>query len=135
MHYTVRLSKLLMLTMATAVLGACVVTPKKVEQFDSSCMVTKKKIELSTEQLDLLEGVDCITHSCKAELTSVALMSAAITTASTIVSGSIALVGNTLYWAEAQGKCQNIQPEGQQQIPTEIDENYLITEEIINAKS
>lgn len=72
------------------------------------------------------------------ELMGAAVSSALITTTSAIVSGSIALVGNTLYWAESQGKCPNtIQQEAQppHQEPNKIDEKYLIQEEVISVKS
>jgi hypothetical protein len=130
-------ARLVIALLATSV-SACVVTPKKVASFDTKCMVSTQKIELTTEQVQIFNDVDCITHSCKMELMGAAVSSALITTTSAIVSGSIALVGNTLYWAESQGKCPNtIQQESQppHQEPNKIDEKYLIQEEVISVKS
>lgn len=138
MKSSARLSTHLALTLLASTLCACVVTPKKVASFDTKCMVATQKVELTTEQIQIFKDVDCITHSCKMELMGAALSSALVTTTSAIVSGSIALVGNTLYWAESQGKCphriEQQQPLPKQQ-PNEIDEQYLLTEEIITAKS
>lgn len=138
MKSSARLSTHLALTLLASTLCACVVTPKKVASFDTKCMVATQKVELTTEQIQIFKDVDCITHSCKMELMGAALSSALVTTTSAIVSGSIALVGNTLYWAESQGKCphriEQQHPLPKQQ-PNEIDEQYLLTEEIITAKS
>lgn len=138
MKSSTRLSTHLAITLLASSLCACVVTPKKVGSFDSKCMVSTQKIELTTEQIQIFKNVDCITHSCKMELMGAALSSALVTTTSAIVSGSIALVGNTLYWAESQGKCPNTLEQQNPlpaQEPNEIDEQYLLTEEIITAKS
>lgn len=138
MKNSMSLSARLAITLLATSLSACVVTPKKVASFDTKCMVSTQKIELTTEQIQIFKDVDCITHSCKMELMGAAVSSALVTTTSAIVSGSIALVGNTLYWAESQGKCPNtIQQELQapNKEPHKIDEEYLIQEEIITAKS
>lgn len=138
MKISTRLPAHLTLTLLASSLCACVVTPKKVASFDTKCMVATQKVELTTEQIQIFKDVDCITHSCKMELMGAALSSALVTTTSAIVSGSIALVGNTLYWAESQGKCPNTierQEPLPNQEPNKIDEQYLLTEEIITAKS
>ena len=118
-------------------LGACVVAPKKVASYDGNCMVSTQKIVLTTEQLQEFNSVNCITNSCRAEFAEAAVTSVFVTTTSAIVSGSIALVGNTLYWLESQGKCPNA-TETPKQAPAENktpNKEYLIEEDIISAKS
>ena len=122
----------------SSTLCACVVVPKKVASYDKNCMVSTQKIELTVEQMQVFNFVNCVEHSCSAEIIGALATSTLVTTTSAIVSGSIALVGNTLYWAESQGKCRNLprQDERSPKTPSEkTNEEYLITEEIVTAKS
>jgi hypothetical protein len=125
-------------SMLSCTIAGCVVTPKKVASFDTKCMAYTNKIELTTEQIGLLDEVDCLTKSCRTEVAAALVTSTIATTASTIVSGSIALIGNTFYWVESQGRCSNpnspAQPSPDSK-PVEIDKEYLLHEEIITAKS
>lgn len=133
-----QLSTRVAITLLTSSVCACVVTPKKVASYDEKCMVSTHKIELTVEQINLFNDVHCISNSCKMELTSALVTSALTTATSAVVSGSIALLGNTLYWAESKGKCPNFnhpeQPSPNRK-PVEIDEKYLIQEEIITVRS
>jgi hypothetical protein len=135
-HLSTRLS----LTLLSSTLCACIVVPKKVSSYDTKCMITTQKIELTVEQVKTFNEIDCLHRSCKAELMGAIATSSFATTASAIVSGSIALAGNTLYWLESKGRCMDLhQHEGD--YPNthpkreKIDEKYLIQEEIITAKS
>lgn len=134
------LSTRLTLGLLSSALCACIVVPKKVSSYDTTCMITTHKFELSVEQAKIFDEVDCISHSCKAELIAAVATSTFATTASAIVSGSIALAGNTLYWLESKGKCID-SPQYRKDFPEtqpkqeKIDEEYLIQEEIITAKS
>lgn len=133
-----KLTNRLALILLSSAVCACVVVPKKVASYDEKCMVSTQKVELTTEQIQTFEDIDCVNNDCKMEFVGVIASSALVTTTSAIVSGSIALVGNTLYWLESQGECPNAnqQKEGQPQIPQEkTDETYLIKEEIITTKS
>lgn len=130
----------LALTLLSISLGACIVVPKKVASYDSKCMVATQKIELSVEQVEDFHNLDlhCTHFDCRTEFVGILASSALVTTTSAIVSGSIALIGNTLYWAESQGKCPNIHqqeeplPKTQQE---KTNDEYVIEEEIITAKS
>jgi hypothetical protein len=137
-----RLSKPLALILLSTTLCACIVVPNKVTSYDSKCMVATQKIELTVEQVetfhDLDMGLHCISYDCKTELLGIIASSAFVTTTSAIVSGSIALIGNTLYWVESQGKCPNINQQEKQTPNTpqeKTNDEYLIKEEIITAKS
>jgi len=135
-----RFSKQLALTLLSTILCACIVVPKKVSGYDSKCKVATKKIELTMEEVENFNDLDlyCTHVDCGTEFVGIIATSALVTTTSAIISGSIALVGNTLYWAENQGQCANINhqeelpPKPQQE---ETNDEYTIKEEIITAKS
>jgi nitric oxide reductase large subunit len=88
------------LTAATAlVLSSCVVVPQTREVYDSDCQVTHKQIVLEA-------GVIGGFHHCGGDGCAVMLAAyGAVAVASAVVSGSIAVVGNVIYWAEKQGRC------------------------------
>lgn len=131
-------TRLATLALLSSGLCACVVMPKQVKGYDAACMVATKKIELTVEQLDVFEFENCLEHSCSDEIFDALGISALTLTASTLVSGSIALAGNTLYWLESQHECMQILQPYQQPGDTPVkqpDERDLITEEIVTAKS
>ncbi|WP_062067332.1 hypothetical protein [Cellvibrio sp. OA-2007] len=131
------LSRRLTLIMLSCSIGACVVTPKKAASYDEKCMVSTQKIVLTTEQMRTFDNVDCLTKSCKSELTGALVVATLTATTSAIVSGSVALIGNTLYWLESQGECPNKtrqEKDSLKILPEITDETYLIREEIVTAK-
>ncbi len=133
-----QLTNRLVLILLSSTACACVVVPKKVASYDEKCMVSTQKVELTTEQIQIFEAITCNNNDCKTQFVGAIASSALVTTTSAIVSGSIALVGNTLYWLESQGECPNMNqqnedsPKPQQE---NKDETYLIKEEIITTKS
>lgn len=133
-----RLSTRLLLTLLSTTLHACVVVPKTVASYDEQCKVATQKMELTLEQAETFNDIDCIHNDCGEEFAGAIFNSALIMTTSAIVSGSIALAGNTLYWLESQGECPNMNQMNEQ--PPKVqqekkDDEYLITEESIAAKS
>lgn len=80
-------------------LQACVVVPQTREVYDADCKVMKRQMTLETATLGSFQS--CGGDSCKALL----VATGAVTAASAVVSGSVALVGNMLYWLENQGQC------------------------------
>ena len=89
------------------------------------------------EQVQTFSDIGCINDDCKMEFVGAITSSALVTTTSAIVSGSIALVGNTLYWLESQGECPNMNQQKQDSPKTQqkdTDDTYLIKEEIITKK-
>jgi|GEM_PF-1909063 len=132
------LSSHLILMILSTTLCACVVVPKTVASYDEECKVATHKIELRLEQAGTFNEIDCIHNDCGEEFAGAIFNSALIMTTSAIVSGSIALTGNTLYWLGRRSECSNMhqlneQSPGVQQEKT--DESCLITEEIITTKS
>jgi hypothetical protein len=84
----------------TLLLAGCVVVPTTRETYDPQCKVMKREMQLevakATPMLRSCGGDECA-----------AVMAAAgiVTAASAVVSGSIAIVGNALFWLERQGRC------------------------------
>ncbi len=132
------LTNRLVLILLSSTVYACVIVPKKVASYDEKCMVSTQKVELTMEQVQTFNDIDCINNNCKLEFVGAIATSVVMTTTSAIVSGSIALVGNTLYWLESQGECPNIQKQENKSPKKEqenMDETYIIREEIVPAKS
>ena len=84
------------LLLAALLLQGCVYVPHTTSSYDEQCKIQTKRMTLRPEQLGTVgscAGSDCV----------VAL--AALGAASAVISGSIVVVGNVVYWLEKQGKC------------------------------
>ena len=84
----------------SALLQACVYVPRTTEVYDLDCRITSRQMNLQPVQIAAIQG--CSNEGC------VVLLVAAAATAATsaIVSGSIVVVGNIVYWFEKQGRCK-----------------------------
>ena len=82
-----------------ALLGACVVVPRTTARYDPECHVVARQMTLQPLQLASIAG--CANSGCAA----LAGFVGATAAASTVISGSIAIVGNVVYWLEKQGNC------------------------------
>jgi hypothetical protein len=89
----------LLLPALAASLSACVVVPATVTRYDPECRIIARHMTLHPVQLASIGG--CVDHGC---VTLVAV-AAATAAASTVISGSIAIVGNVVYWLEERGQC------------------------------
>jgi hypothetical protein len=90
----------LLLPAAALLLSGCViVTPSTQVSYDSACQMERKRMTLDTRRITDLQS--CGGQAC----TEQALATIAGVAVSGIVSGSVALVGNTVYWLQEQGKC------------------------------
>ena len=89
---------------ATAVallLSACVFSPRTVNFDDPNCQGVKREMVLDSR---VLEGYkQCNTGSCSPDAV---LMGAIGSTATFVVSGSIYVIGNVVYWIEKQLNCR-----------------------------
>ncbi|RVU45009.1 hypothetical protein [Rubrivivax rivuli] len=90
------------LALGTGLLSACVVVPQTREVYDADCKVMKRQMTLQTAQLGGFQS--CGDDACKALL----VAAGAVTAASAVVSGSVALVGNMIFWFERQGQCARV---------------------------
>lgn len=139
-HSLTRLGLFLLITQ----LPACVVVPKKVASYDKTCKVALQKITLDVQKTESDTQWRCTNNDCAWDIPAEIAEAVFTTATSAVVAGSIALVGNTVYWLEREGECPYNNPddphnnpdEMQKPItPTETDERFLIEEEIIPAKS
>jgi len=83
-------------------LQACVVVPQTREVYDPGCRTLTRQITLEAAYLGGFHA--CVGEGCVALL----VTAGAVTAASLVVSGSIALIGNVVYWFELQGRCKGV---------------------------
>jgi hypothetical protein len=81
-------------------LSACVLVPRTQEAWDPECHTIARSMTLQPMQIASFGG--CYNEGCAALL----VVAGATTAVSAVVSGSIAVVGNAVYWLEKQGRCQ-----------------------------
>jgi hypothetical protein len=80
-------------------LGGCIVVPQTREVYDPECRILTRQMTLEAAYLGGFQPAPG--EGCLAMLTA----AGAVTAATAVVSGSIALVGNVVYWFERQGRC------------------------------
>jgi hypothetical protein len=88
--------------MSCVLLQGCVVLPATVEDFDLDCQVVTHHMVLQTVQL--AEINHCANQSCLV----LVVGAAATAAASLIVSGSVVVVGNAVYWVEKRSSCTSV---------------------------
>ena len=74
-------------------MSACVIVPVTVEGYNPDCRLVTRHLELKAAQV--AASGTCSGNSCYALLAAFG-----VTAASAVVSGSIAIVVNVVYWAE-----------------------------------
>ncbi len=94
----------ILILLAILLTGCEVFVPRQVEFYDEECQIVTRKLELESI------GIYGVTISCHNEGCLIPLIPAA---ASAIVSGSIVVVGNVIYWFEKQGRCHRQAPPGE----------------------
>ncbi len=80
-------------------LQACIYVPRTAEVYDADCQVITKKMDLLPVQIAAFGG--CSNSGCATLL----VAAGATAAASAVISGSIVIVGNVVYWFEKQGHC------------------------------
>ncbi|AAZ25935.1 hypothetical protein [Colwellia psychrerythraea] len=101
-----RLSKVLLISSLSLFLCSCAVMPTFTEKFDEKCQAVQKKVVLSIEDAGMFGELECPSKDdCKAQLLGQILGSVIIFPVSAIISGSIAVIGNSVYWLNEQGQC------------------------------
>jgi hypothetical protein len=89
----------LMALAAFGPLPACIVVPQTQTVYDPNCQVMTRQVTLETAVVGGF--THCVGDGCAAMLATLGF----VTAASVVVSGSIAVVGNAVYWVERQGSC------------------------------
>ena len=97
----IELKKMMIITLSLFISG-CVYYPQKIEQYDAQCDISFMKLELeSREMKDACKrpnSNDSHGNACLAGILGMTALSA-------IVSGSLVVAGNTVYWLEKEGRC------------------------------
>lgn len=83
-----------------ACLPGCVFVPVTREVYDPGCQITARQMTLQSVQVASFGS--CQGNDCAAMLVFVGATAAA----SAVVSGSIVVAGNVVYWFEKQGLCR-----------------------------
>lgn len=96
----VRLRTLGLLT--TITLAGCVVVPRQTTSYNEDCQIVQKHLKLGVALLTDKPPLDC---SNEKECAMLLAVYAGVAAGTAVVSGSIVLVGNTVYWLEEQGRC------------------------------
>ena len=81
------------------VLAGCIYLPQTTTVYDQKCRILARKMVLQVQQVPLFGS--CSNQGCVAALVGVGAVSAA----TMVVSGSIVVAGNVVYWFEKQGQC------------------------------
>ncbi len=85
---------------ATACLSGCLFLPKTTTDFDPKCRIVTRHMELEAQQMGYIGGCGG-GDACLGVL----VVMGAVSAGSAVVSGSIAVVGNVVYWLEERGRC------------------------------
>ena len=88
------------LALTALLLQGCVMVPRTVEGYDAQCHTQARHMVLDAVQVGSVGS--CSNQGCVV----VATVAAVSAVASTVVSGSIVVVGNAAYWLQKQGRCQ-----------------------------
>ena len=84
---------------AALLLAGCIVVPRTAEVYDPQCRTLVRQVVLDTAVIGTIGH--CHNDGCAVMLASMGI----VTAASAVVSGSVAIIGNIVYWAERQGRC------------------------------
>lgn len=83
----------------SGVLGGCLFLPQSTTRYDPGCGILENHMTLQAYQVAAFGG--CRNEGC-AELL---VLAGAVSAASFVVSGSVVVVGEVVYWLEAKGRC------------------------------
>jgi hypothetical protein len=87
-------------SLCATLLSSCIVVPRTIEVYDPECQVVARHMDLQAVQIGYISH--CANEGCAALI----VAAAATATATAIISGSIVVIGNTVYWFEKRGRCQ-----------------------------
>ncbi len=89
---------------AAALLQGCIYLPRTTVAYDEACRVESKQMVLEPNQV--LGLGHCVQEQCVVLLAGAGV----VTAVSAVVSGSIVVTGNIVYWLEKQGRCDRSSP-------------------------
>lgn len=80
-------------------LSGCIYLPRTTTVYDAQCHIEARHMELQMAQ------VGALGHCSGRECAELLVALGAVAAASAVVSGSIVVAGNAVYWFEKQGRC------------------------------
>jgi hypothetical protein len=89
-----------MAALAAWALAGCVVVPVTRDVYDPDCRLMRREVTLEAAMLGQFHS--CSGQECSALLATLGVVSAA----TLVVSGSLAVVGNVVYWLEHEANCR-----------------------------
>jgi hypothetical protein len=92
---------------------SCMIVPRMTETYDPDCRLTNRRIVLDVEQVKVFPG-PCSDNRARA---GILVVLGIVGAGSAVVSGSIAVVGNVVYWVEHKASCAAAQDPTQQAKP------------------
>jgi hypothetical protein len=98
--------------LAVLALNACVVVPVMDRRAEVPCDMATRQITLDVQQIAALGG--CRGDECLAQL----VVGGFVFATSLVVSGSVAIIGNTMHWIERARKCGRDKSQDWPQPPT-----------------
>lgn len=105
--------KATLLCLASTLLISCVFVPQVVTHYDAACQIEARQMVLAAEPLALIPLNGCSDEVCLSLLAGQVLL----VPVSAVVSGSIVLVGNTVFWLQKQGDCVEERPQAVATLP------------------
>jgi hypothetical protein len=88
------------MALAALALAACVVVPVTRDVYDANCRMMRREVVLEAAVVGQF-------HSCAGQQCSALLVALGVVSAATlVVSGSLAVVGNVVYWLEHEANCR-----------------------------
>ena len=84
----------------TACVSGCVVLPVTRDVYDPDCRLMRREVTLEAAAVGQM--VSCNAQDCAVLLVGMGVVAAA----SLVVSGSLAIVGNVVYWLEHEASCK-----------------------------
>jgi len=97
-----------LLIFAALLLQSCIVVPRTEVIYDPQCQIRFKQMRLETKVFKQGQTPATTTPvNCQnnAECLGALALIGGVSAASVVISGSIVIVGNTVYWLEKQGRC------------------------------
>jgi hypothetical protein len=95
------------LAIVTILLAGCIFLPQTATHYNAECDIDERKMTLEAQQVASL--VNCANDGCVAILVAAGVVSAA----TAVVSGSVVVVGNVVYWLEEKGQCWRVKPKSE----------------------
>jgi len=99
--------------LAGLVLAGCVYAPRTVSVYDPDCQIVTRHMVLDGQQVAAIAR--CHNEGCLALLVTMGAVSAV----TAVVSGSVVVVGNVVYWFEKRSQCKPL-PQDQLTVPPPV---------------